>query len=112
MADLPTHQPHGSPTTALDGLRVVDLSHFVAGPMASMILGDLGADIIKIEPPGRGDDFRSTRLTGKDLHGAPFLWVNRNKRSVVLDLSLPEGLAVALELIAGADVVLENFSTG
>jgi crotonobetainyl-CoA:carnitine CoA-transferase CaiB-like acyl-CoA transferase len=110
-AKLPVHQPHHSRTAALDGLRVIDLSHFVAGPMASMILGDLGADIIKIEPP-RGDDFRSTRLTGKDLHGAPFLWVNRNKRSVVLDLSLPEGLAVVRELIAGADVVLENFSTG
>jgi crotonobetainyl-CoA:carnitine CoA-transferase CaiB-like acyl-CoA transferase len=113
IADVPpVSSQDESASSALEGLRVVDLSHFVAGPMASMILGDLGADIIKIEPPGRGDDFRATRLTGKDLHGAPFHWVNRNKRSVVLDLSLPEGLAVALELIADADVVLENFSTG
>lgn len=113
-ADFPEHTPRpaGAPT-ALQGIRVVDFTHFIAGPFATMILADMGADVIKIEPPGRGDDFRQYPPVHSELgQGAPFLWSNRNKRSVALDLKSPAGIAVARELIATADVVAENFSTG
>lgn len=113
-ADFPPHvpRPAGAPT-ALDGLRVVDFTHFIAGPFATMMLADMGADVIKIEAPGRGDDFRQYPPVHTDLgQGAPFLWSNRNKRSIAIDLKTPEGLKVARELIASADVVVENFSTG
>lgn len=112
--DFPEHQPRpvGAPL-ALAGIRVVDFTHFIAGPFATMMLADMGADVIKIEAPGRGDDFRQYPPVNPAIaQGAPFLWSNRNKRSVALDLKSPHGLAVARELIAKADVVVENFSTG
>lgn len=112
--DFPEHQPRpaGAPQ-ALAGLKVVDFTHFIAGPFATMMLGDMGADVIKIEAPGRGDDFRQYPPVHPDLaQGAPFLWSNRNKRSVALDLKTPEGLEVARALVATADVVVENFSAG
>jgi len=113
-ADFPEHTPRPSQAPkALDGIRVVDFSHFIAGPLATMILADMGAEVIKIEAPGRGDDLRRYPPVHADLeHGAPFLWTNRNKRSVALDLKSPEGVEIARELIATADVVVENFSTG
>jgi crotonobetainyl-CoA:carnitine CoA-transferase CaiB-like acyl-CoA transferase len=114
-AELPLHEarPPGAPT-ALDGLRVIDFSHFVAGPLTTMVLGDLGANVIKVEVPGRGDEFRQYPPIDADmpLQGAPFIWANRNKRSLALDLKSPEGAAIARELIAAADVLVENFSTG
>ena len=113
-ADFPAHvpRPAGAPT-ALAGLRVVDFTHFIAGPFATMMLADMGADVIKIEAPGRGDDFRQYPPVHTELgQGAPFLWSNRNKRSIAIDLKTPEGLKVARELVASADVVVENFSTG
>jgi crotonobetainyl-CoA:carnitine CoA-transferase CaiB-like acyl-CoA transferase len=113
-ADFPEHTPRPSNAPkALEGIRVVDFSHFIAGPFATMILADMGAEVIKIEAPGRGDDLRRYPPVHPDLmHGAPFLWTNRNKRSVAIDLKSPEGLKVVRELIAKADVVVENFSTG
>lgn len=113
-ADFPEHAPRPSNAPkALEGIRVVDFSHFIAGPFATMILADMGAEVIKIEAPSRGDDLRRYPPLHPELkHGAPFLWTNRNKQSVALDLKLPEGVAVARELIATADVVVENFSTG
>jgi crotonobetainyl-CoA:carnitine CoA-transferase CaiB-like acyl-CoA transferase len=113
-ADFPEHTPRPSQAPkALEGIRVVDFSHFIAGPFATMILADMGAEVIKIEAPGRGDDLRRYPPVHADLkHGAPFLWTNRNKRSVALDLKSPEGVEVARELIATADVLVENFSTG
>jgi crotonobetainyl-CoA:carnitine CoA-transferase CaiB-like acyl-CoA transferase len=113
-ADFPEHEPRPSNAPkALQGIRVVDFSHFIAGPFATMILADMGADVIKIEAPGRGDDLRRYPPLHPDLkHGAPFLWNNRNKRSVGIDLKSPEGLQIVRELIATADVVVENFSTG
>lgn len=113
-ADFPTHRPRPADAPkALAGIRVVDFTHFIAGPFATMILADMGADVIKIEAPGRGDDFRQYPPVHPDLaQGAPFLWANRNKRSVALDLKSPQGVAVACELIATADIVVENFSTG
>src|SRR6202021_1105696 len=113
-AEFPEYEPRPSDAPkALEGIRVVDFSHFIAGPFATMILADMGADVIKIEAPGRGDELRRYPPVHPDLkHGAPFLWNNRNKRSVGIELKSPEGLQIVRELIATADVVVENFSTG
>jgi crotonobetainyl-CoA:carnitine CoA-transferase CaiB-like acyl-CoA transferase len=113
-ADFPEHEPRpANAPKALEGIRVVDFSHFIAGPFATMILADMGADVIKVEAPERGDDLRRYPPLDSDLgHGAPFLWNNRNKRSAGIDLKSPAGLQIARELIATADVVVENFSTG
>jgi crotonobetainyl-CoA:carnitine CoA-transferase CaiB-like acyl-CoA transferase len=112
---LPQQQrPASTAPGALDGLRVVDFTHFVAGPLATMTLADFGADVIKIESPGKGDDFRYYPPTDPALpaQSAPYLWTNRNKRSIGLDMKTPEGVAVAKALIEQADVLVENFSTG
>ncbi len=96
----------------LEGLKVLDLSRVLAGPYATMALADLGADVIKVEHPERGDD---TRHWGPPFAGgesAYFLSVNRNKRSVAIDLKTPEGLDKVKELAAGADVVIENMRRG
>jgi crotonobetainyl-CoA:carnitine CoA-transferase CaiB-like acyl-CoA transferase len=96
----------------LAGVRVADFSRVLAGPLATMILGDLGADVIKIERPDGGDDTRGwgPPFVGEDA--AYFLALNRNKRSVVLDLSTEEGAATARALARSADVVVENFRPG
>ena len=113
-AEFPEHTPRRPDAPkALEGIRVVDFSHFIAGPFATMILADMGAEVVKIEAPGRGDDLRRYPPVHPELkQGAPFVWTNRNKQSVALDLKMPEGIAVARDLIATADVVVENFSTG
>jgi formyl-CoA transferase len=113
----PPHLPAPAPRAvgaplALAGIRVADFSHFIAGPLCSMILGDLGADIIKIEKIDGGDDFRRLQPRVSEEEGAPFLWTNRNKRSIALDLKQPEGRRVAHDIVACSDVLLENFSTG
>ena len=113
--DFPVHTPRPADAPkALEGIRVVDFSHFLAGPFATMILGDMGADVIKVESPGRGDEFRHYPPVPAETpaQGAPYVWGNRNKRSLALNLKSPEGVAVVKELIAQADVVCENFSTG
>ena len=109
------------PDTAgpLAGLRVIDLSRILAAPTCSQVLGDLGADIIKVERPGAGDD---TRKWGppyiRDGDGAEttesgyYLSANRNKRSVAIDIARPEGAALVRRLLASADVLLENFKVG
>ena len=113
--DFPAHvpRPAGAPT-ALEGIRVIDFTHFIAGPLATMILADMGADVLKVEAPERGDELRyyPPAVPGLEAQGGPFLWSNRNKRSVALDLKSPAGIEVARSLIASADVVVENFSTG
>ncbi len=100
----------------LEGVRVLDLSRVLAGPYATMILGDLGADILKVEHPGRGDDTRHWGPPfageGEARESAYFLSINRNKRSVAVDLKTPEGLEKVKELAAGADVVIENMRRG
>lgn len=113
-ADFPEYTPRQSHAPrALEGVRVVDFSHFIAGPFATMILADMGAEVIKVEAPDRGDDLRRYPPVNAELkQGAPFLWTNRNKRSVAIDLKSPQGIEIARELIAHADVVVENFSTG
>ena len=97
---------------ALDGVRVVEFAHFIAGPFAGTILANFGADVIKVEAPGRGDEFRYYPPAAPELRdqGAPYIWANRNKRSITLDLKSQDGLAVARDLVRSADVVIENFS--
>lgn len=110
---LPDYRPSSTPMPkALEGILVVDFTHFVAGPFATQMLADLGANVVKIEHPERGDDFRGSRIHVDDDIQGLFLSVNRNKRSVGLDLSSDEGRRVARELVDRADVVIENFSTG
>jgi crotonobetainyl-CoA:carnitine CoA-transferase CaiB-like acyl-CoA transferase len=97
---------------ALQGLRVIDFSHFIAGPFCTLILADLGADVVKIEnAASSGDNMRAfhPQVLGES---GPFLWANRNKRSIALDLTSPAGREVARDLIGTADVLVENFSTG
>ena len=96
----------------LAGLRVVDLSRVLAGPLCTMILGDLGADVIKVERPGVGDDTRTWGPPFVDGEAAYFLSLNRNKRSVTVDLSSEEGAATIRTLIGDVDVVIENFRSG
>jgi crotonobetainyl-CoA:carnitine CoA-transferase CaiB-like acyl-CoA transferase len=96
----------------LNGVRVLDLSRVLAGPFCSMILADLGADVIKVERPGRGDDTREWGppfIDGRDDMSAYFASVNRNKRSVTLDLGNPAGRPILEKMIARSDVLLENF---
>lgn len=93
------------------GLRVIDFSHFIAGPICTMLLGDMGADVIKIENISDGDSLRRFPPM-VDGQSAAFLWANRNKRGMAVDLKKAEGIAIAKELIATADVVVENFSSG
>jgi crotonobetainyl-CoA:carnitine CoA-transferase CaiB-like acyl-CoA transferase len=93
----------------LEGFRVLDLSRVIAGPYCTMLLGDLGADVVKVERPGRGDDLRALRGQGMN---AVFAAANRNKRSVALDLVHPEGARAAFALARRADVVVENFLPG
>jgi crotonobetainyl-CoA:carnitine CoA-transferase CaiB-like acyl-CoA transferase len=94
----------------ISGIRVLDLSRIIAGPYAAMMLGDLGADVIKVERPGRGDDMRWLR-GGKGM-SAIFAACNRNKRGVAIDLQHPDGAKLAFELARRADVLLENFVPG
>jgi crotonobetainyl-CoA:carnitine CoA-transferase CaiB-like acyl-CoA transferase len=106
-------------TGPLSGLRVFDLSRILAGPTCTQLLGDLGADVIKIERPGAGDDTRKwgpPYLKGKDgkdtEEAAYYLSSNRNKRSVTVDISKPEGQTLAKKLIAKCDIMIENFKVG
>lgn len=97
---------------ALDGLVVLDLTRVLAGPLSTMLLCDMGAEVIKIERPGVGDDTRGWGPPFVDGESAYFLGVNRNKRSLTLDLSAEEGREVLRRLIHKADVVMDNFKLG
>jgi crotonobetainyl-CoA:carnitine CoA-transferase CaiB-like acyl-CoA transferase len=106
-------------TGPLQGLRIFDLTRILAGPTCTQLLGDLGAEVIKIERPGQGDDTRkwgppfAKDADGRDTtYSAYFLSSNRNKRSVTLDIAQPEGQALAKRLIAKCDILVENFKTG
>lgn len=113
--DFPPHEsrPAQAPK-ALEGIRVVDFTHFLAGPLGTMILADMGADVIKVESPERGDEFRYFTPLPPEMptQGGPYMWANRNKRSIGIDLKTAAGVALARRLITRADVVCENFSTG
>jgi crotonobetainyl-CoA:carnitine CoA-transferase CaiB-like acyl-CoA transferase len=107
----PPPRPPDAPL-ALAGIRVADFSHFIAGPLCSLILADLGAEVIKIEKADGGDDFRRIRPPVTEHEGAPFVWGNRNKKSIALDLTQPEARRIARDIVDCSDIVLENFSTG
>ena len=92
----------------LDCIRVVEFSHMVMGPTCGLVLADLGAEVIKVEPEGKGDPTRHLKSTGAGF----FASFSRNKKSVTLDLASPEGIAQAKKLVATADVFLENFRPG
>ncbi|WP_174552212.1 CaiB/BaiF CoA transferase family protein [Nocardia ignorata] len=95
----------------LDGVRVLELGNYVAAPTAGRILGDFGAEVIKVERPGSGDELRNWRLYGGDT-SMLYRTVNRNKKSIVLDLRTQAGRDVVLDLLAHCDVLLENFRPG
>ena len=97
---------------ALEGLRVLDLTRILAGPLCTQMLGDMGAEVIKVEPPGTGDD---TRTWGPPFTGgesAYFLGVNRNKRSLTLNMAVKSGQEILAQLVKKADVLVENFKLG
>src|SRR4051794_39978188 len=96
---------------ALADIRVVDLSRFIAGPYCAMLLADMGADVVKVEPPGRGENSRAFGpfVQGESLYTMVF---NRNKRSLTLDLRSEQGREVLRELLRTADVLVENFVPG
>ena len=96
----------------LDGIRILDLSILLAGPFGTMILGDLGAEIIKIERPPKGDSSRHMPPHFVGGESAYFLSMNRNKRSITLDLKQPEGIQIFRDLVKKADVVWDNFRPG
>jgi succinate--hydroxymethylglutarate CoA-transferase len=96
----------------LAGTRVVDLTRILAGPLCTMMLGDMGAEIIKVEPPGGGDDTRAWGPPFVAGEAAYFLGVNRNKRSLTLNMAAPAGQAVLQELVKRADVLVDNFKLG
>ena len=98
--------------TTLDGLRVLDLTRNFAGPYCTMTLGDLGADVIKVESPGVGDDTRSWAPPAWNGVSTSYLAANRNKRSMAVDLDTDEGVAIVRELAARADVMVESFRPG
>ncbi len=111
---MSTATPDTSPSGPLRGLRVFDLTRVLAGPTCAQMLGDLGAEVIKIEKPGSGDDtrgFAPPHLPGSS-ESAYFAGVNRNKKSVTLDIAKPEGQALALRLLARCDILAENFKAG
>lgn len=97
--------------TALTGLRILDLTRLLPGPFCTQLLADLGADVIKIEEPGTGDPARTARPL-QDGTGSLFLLINRNKRSVALNLKAPEGRDLLLRLVEGADVLVDSFRPG
>jgi len=108
---MPTTPPLPPSTGPLAGLKVLELGQLIAGPFAGKTLGDFGADVIKVEPPGDGDPLRLWRM----LHQGTSVWwqvQSRNKRSVVLDLRTPEGRADVAALAAECDVLIENFKPG
>ena len=97
---------------ALEGITVLDLSHALAGPFCSMMLGDHGANVIKIEPPGAGDISRAWGSKGARGEAGYFISLHRNKRGIVLDLKNREGKETFLRLVERADIVLENYRVG
>ena len=104
-----SNSQHPERTGPLKGMRVIELAHIMAGPVCGLMLADMGADVIKVEKIGAGDDSR--RFLPPDIEGesAAYMMMNRNKRGIALDLKHEEGKAVLLELLKTADVVIENY---
>lgn len=94
---------------ALEGIRILEIASYVTGPFASLLLADMGADVVKVEQPGQGDPFRGW---GEKLYSATFCSLNRNKKSVTLDIRRDEARDIFMKLAAGSDIVIENFRPG
>ena len=114
-----TNDPNNHQPGALSGLRVLDLTRILAGPYCTQMLGDMGADVLKVERPGSGDDTRRwgphyarDKVGNPTAESAYFLSANRNKRSLAIDLAHPEGAGLIRRLVAESDVVIENFKVG
>ncbi|HLS36515.1 MAG TPA: CoA transferase, partial [Bacillota bacterium] len=97
---------------ALEGIRILDLSRVLAGPYCTMILGDLGAEVIKVEAPGGSDDTRNWGPPFKNGVSAYYISINRNKKSITLDLKSAEDFQTVHKLIQTSDVIINNFKTG
>jgi crotonobetainyl-CoA:carnitine CoA-transferase CaiB-like acyl-CoA transferase len=110
VSDEPAVRSQGA--GPLEGIRVLDLTRFMAGPFGTAMLADYGADVIKVEPPGEGDGARAWGPPFAGGESIYFLSVNRNKRSVTLNLRHPDGVALLLKLADRADVLVENFTPG
>ncbi|MET7992180.1 CoA transferase [Amycolatopsis sp. NPDC005232] len=111
MSDGEPHSERGG-SAPLEGVRVLDLTRVLAGPFGTMILGDLGADVLKVEEPGHGDGVRDIGPFYADGTSHYFLAINRNKRSIAIDLKTDAGRDLVLDLAAHSDVVIENFRPG
>ncbi len=116
FAAMTEHKHSKEPVILLDGVRVLDLSRVLAGPLCAQYLGDMGADVIKLETPGDGDDTRSwpefrVAPDGQRASG-PFLSANRNKRSLALDIKSEEGRRIVHQLVQKVDIVIESFAPG
>lgn len=108
-------ETEASTPAALTGIRILDFSHLLQGPFATQLLADMGADVIKIERPGKGDLFRSLTFRNKWVGGSEspnFLAWNRNKRSIALNLKSPDAKSVIMEMAKSADIVVQNFRPG
>jgi crotonobetainyl-CoA:carnitine CoA-transferase CaiB-like acyl-CoA transferase len=109
MSTTASHSEHDLP---LAGIRVLDLSRVFAGPMCGMVLGDFGAEVIKVEHPGRGDDTRDWGIRIGKTETTYYNSMNRNKRSITVDLQSPDGIKIIHALLPQCDVVIHNFTTG
>ena len=97
---------------ALEGIRVIDLTQAMAAPFCTMNMADMGADVIKVEPPGEGEPTRRPGPSQKGSHSGMFMAVNRNKRSLTADLKRPEGVELVRRLAATSDVFVQNYRPG
>jgi crotonobetainyl-CoA:carnitine CoA-transferase CaiB-like acyl-CoA transferase len=115
-ASTPALHPEAAPPRPLAGVKVLDLSRVLAGPWSGQLLADYGADVIKVERPGAGDDTRGWGPpwwgTGDDRVAAYYLSANRGKRSIAIDIATPDGAALVRQMAAAADVLLENYKVG
>jgi crotonobetainyl-CoA:carnitine CoA-transferase CaiB-like acyl-CoA transferase len=112
VTNAPTNPPSNPSRGPLAGLRILDLTRVLAGPFCTMILGDMGADVVKVEQPVRGDDTRAWGPPFQGAESAYFLAMNRNKRGITLNLKQPRGQEILRQLIRKSDVVIENFKPG
>jgi len=115
MTPTPTSKPDSAPTgqpLPLQGVRVLDLSRVFAGPLCGQVLADFGAEVIKVEHPGRGDDTRDWGLRIGQTETTYYNSMNRNKRSITVDLQQPEGLQLICQLLPQFDVLIHNFKSG
>ena len=96
----------------LHGIRILDLTRVLAGPYCTLTLSDLGAEVIKVEEPTRGDDVRGMQISERLGISTYFLGLNRNKKSIGIDIRTPEGREIILDLVQRSDVIIENFRAG